>query len=238
MKITFSSINFIRNPIDKNRIIPEKGDVQSAGIKAYGKLEGWLRSHFGSAIELRDSRRHVWYVKREDFRSWMAEGQGALTGFDSKQLEQILGGFKKPVDVKVEPKAENMTEIEALKLLVSKLEKTPNKTKAEKQQLKESHNRLDKIGAEKAIELANYIKNLKIESEEEIGQAVKEWMQKYQAIAKIGNLELSEETELQIVNNTIAGVSKVKNPLEVLQATLLLLSLELTKKLEKKINPR
>lgn len=255
MKVTMSNFNFIRNPEDKKRIIPEKGEIKSSGIKTYGKIVGWFRSHLGSAVELKDNR-CVWYVKKEDLLSW-AESQGFTPGFDLKQLNQFLMDLKRPTVIKEEQKlkpetpvnspqrimsgaqevlppknapktywnklqeaSKNLekanqeykdTEIDSLKLVISDLKNNPNKTNNEKQQLKDFQRRLEEIGVEKVHKLDDYIKNLKIESQQEIGPIVKEWVGKYQSIAKIYDLELSEEKELQLVNNTIAQFSKLKD---------------------------
>jgi hypothetical protein len=283
MKITVSSFDFIRNPAGKKQIIPKMkmGDAQSSGIKTYGKIMGWFRSHFGSAIELKDNH-HVWYVKKGNLQSW-AESQGAPRGFDLKQLGQVLEDIKKPVNVIVENKPgrvendqkpetkekpsdaefhkafwglakkqnpettdvlngfykakeeQSKTEIEALRLMIKDLENNPNKTAAEKKQLKEFHGRLKAITEEKGRELLNYLENVKIESKQQVDPAVREWMKKYQAYAKASGLELSEEKELQIVNKTIAELSssKYKNLQTSIHYVLSRLTKELTEKLEK-----
>jgi hypothetical protein len=75
-----------------------------------------------------------------------------------------------------------------------------------------------KVAHDKAHELVDYIKNLKIETEQDVDPAIRGWMEKYKALAKAHDIGINDETEHSIVNNMITEFSlpKRKDQLKVL----------------------
>lgn len=166
MKITVSNFNFIKDPVNKNRIISEGGNDQSPGIKRYGKITGRFLSQFGKAIELKDSK-NVWYVKKGDLQYW-AELHGTKRGFALKQLNQVIKGLKE----------NQKTEIEALMSVIVELKNNPNKTASEMKQLKEFEKKLTFKLEKKVNEIAKFIDKLDEKSLEDVQLVINDWLKK------------------------------------------------------------